>query len=221
MRSGQIGEVFHYESFLGGYGHPCNYWQSDEAVSGGASYDWGSHFRDWVMDLFPQPVEWVSATTHKRVWHDVTNADHSRVLVHFVDGVEAEFTHSDLAAAAKPKFYVLGTEGGLIGDWREEKVVARSSIGTLSEDRLAATGQLPSSTPVARGHTLVNGTALGPDNPAAGTTQTRTPAHAEPPPTRGAHTSPGAPTPPPRPDWQAGLSRASPRTPHAGRPIAR
>jgi hypothetical protein len=67
----------------------------------------------------------------------VTNADHSRVLVHFVDGVEAEFTHSDLAAALKPKFYVLGTEGGLIGDWRFERVVGRSAIGTLDEDRLA------------------------------------------------------------------------------------
>ena len=137
VRSGQIGEVFHYESFVGGYGHPCNYWHSDEQVSGGAIYDWGSHYLDWVLDLFDQEVEWVSATTHKRVWHDVTNADHSRVLVHFVDGVEAEFTHSDLAAAAKPKFYVLGTYGGVIGDWREEKVVARSRIGTLLEDRLA------------------------------------------------------------------------------------
>ena len=137
VRSGQLGEVFHYESFIGGYGHPCNYWHSDAAVSGGAIYDWGSHYLDWVMDLFPQPVEWVSATTHKRVWHDVTNADHSRVLVHFADGVEAEFTHSDLSAALKPKFYVLGTEGGLIGDWRFEKVVGRSPIGTLVEDRLA------------------------------------------------------------------------------------
>ena len=137
LRSGQLGEVFHYESFIGGYGHPCNYWHSDEAVSGGAIYDWGSHYLDWTLDLFPQQIEWVSATTHKRVWHDVTNADHSRVLIHFADGVEAEFTHSDLAAALKPKFYVLGTEGGLIGDWRFERVTARSSIGTLLEDRLA------------------------------------------------------------------------------------
>jgi scyllo-inositol 2-dehydrogenase (NADP+) len=136
VRSGQVGEVFHYESFIGGYGHPCNYWHSDEAVSGGAIYDWGSHYLDWALDLLGQEVEWVSATTHKRVWHDVTNADHSRVLVHFVDGVEAEFTHSDLAAALKPKFYLLGTEGGIVGDWRLEKVVARSPIGTLLEDRL-------------------------------------------------------------------------------------
>ncbi|MDP3711212.1 MAG: Gfo/Idh/MocA family oxidoreductase [Mycobacteriales bacterium] len=137
VRSGQLGEVFHYESFIGGYGHPCNYWHSDEEVSGGAIYDWGSHYLDWALDLFGQEVEWVSATTHKRVWHDVTNADHSRVLVHFVDGVEAEFTHSDLSAALKPKFYVLGTEGGLIGDWRFERVTGRSPIGTLLEDRLA------------------------------------------------------------------------------------
>lgn len=137
IRSGQIGEVFHYESFIGGYGHPCNYWHSDASISGGAIYDWGSHYLDWVLDLFPQQVEWVSATTHKRVWHDVTNADHSRVLLHFTDGVEAEFTHSDLSAALKPKFYVLGTRGGVIGDWRYERVVARSPIGTLLEDQLA------------------------------------------------------------------------------------
>jgi predicted dehydrogenase len=43
VRSGAIGDVFHYESFVGGYGHPCNYWHSDEEVSGGAIYDWGSH----------------------------------------------------------------------------------------------------------------------------------------------------------------------------------
>ncbi len=117
VRAGGIGEVFHYESFVGGYGHPCNYWHSDEVVSGGAMYDWGSHYLDWVLDLLPQPVAHVTAATHKRVWHDVTNADHSRVTVRFADGIEAEFVHSDLAAAAKPKWYVLGTAGALQGDW--------------------------------------------------------------------------------------------------------
>jgi scyllo-inositol 2-dehydrogenase (NADP+) len=138
VRAGRLGEVFHLESFVGGYDHPCNFWHSDESISGGAVYDWGSHYLDWVLDLFGQEVEWVSATAHKRVWHDVTNADHTRVLLHFVDGVEAEFTHSDLAAARKPKFYVLGTRGALVGDWREERVVSRSSVGLLVEDRFAA-----------------------------------------------------------------------------------
>jgi len=123
-RAGRLGDVFHYESFIGGYGHPCNYWHSDAGVSGGAIYDWGSHYLDWALDLMPQQVEWVSATAHKRVWHDVTNADHTRVLVHFADGAEAEFTHSDLAAAAKPKWYVLGTRGAVVGSWRDERVRA-------------------------------------------------------------------------------------------------
>ncbi|MDQ1747252.1 MAG: scyllo-inositol 2-dehydrogenase [Frankiaceae bacterium] len=138
VRSGAIGDVFHYESFVGGYGHPCNFWHSDEEVSGGAVYDWGSHFLDWILDLLPAPVAYVTAAAHKRRWHDVTNADHSRVTIAFADGVEAEFVHSDLAAAMKPKWYVLGTDGAIVGHWRHERVVSRSAIGTLVEDPLAA-----------------------------------------------------------------------------------
>jgi predicted dehydrogenase len=129
--------VFHLETFVGGYDHPCNFWHSDAEVSGGAIYDWGSHYLDWVLDLMPQQVEWVSATAHKRVWHDVTNADHTRVLLHFTDGVEAEFTHSDLAAVRKPKFYLLGTRGGLVGHWQQERIVSRSPVGLVLEDRFA------------------------------------------------------------------------------------
>ena len=60
----------------------------------------------------------VTANNHKRVWHDVTNADHARVTIAFDDGTEAEFTHSDIAAAAKPKWYVLGTAGAVVGGSR-------------------------------------------------------------------------------------------------------
>ena len=120
-----------------GFGHPCNYWHSDESVSGGAIFDWGSHYLDWLLDLFPQQVAYVTAATHKRRWHDVTNADHSRVTVRFAGGVEGEFVHSDLAAALKPKWYVLGTEGAIVGEWRQASVLSRTSIGTLAEDRLA------------------------------------------------------------------------------------
>jgi scyllo-inositol 2-dehydrogenase (NADP+) len=137
VRAGRIGEVFHLESFVGGYGHPCNYWHSDAAVSGGAVFDWGSHYLDQVLDLVPGPIRYVTGADHKRRWHDVTNADHSRVTVHFADGREAEFIHSDLAAAPKPKWLVLGTRGAVVGHWRTERVVGRTAIGTLAEDVLA------------------------------------------------------------------------------------
>jgi len=137
VRDGAVGELFHLETFVGAYQHPCNYWHSDATVSGGAIFDWGSHVIDQILDLMPGEVGAVSAANHKRKWFDVTNADHSRVTIHFDDGREAQFVYSDLAAAPKPKWWALGTEGALVGRWRSEKVVSRTAIGTLDEDLLA------------------------------------------------------------------------------------
>ena len=143
VRSGLLGDVFHLETFVGGYGHPCNLWHSDAGVSGGAFYDWGSHVLDQILDLVPMDIDHVTAAAHKRRWYDVTNADHSRVTIRFVDGSEAEFVHSDLAAALKPRWYVLGTTGAIVSQWRTEKVVSRNDIGTLAEDLLAPTDSPP------------------------------------------------------------------------------
>ncbi len=137
--SGSLGEVFHLESFIGGYGHPCNYWHSDEAVSGGALYDWGSHLIDQILALHPGPIEHVTCVEHKRKWHDVTNADHTTLSIRFQDGTEAVFVHSDLAAALKPRWYLLGTEGAVTSTWRQTSVISRSAVGTLDEDVLAVT----------------------------------------------------------------------------------
>jgi predicted dehydrogenase len=98
---------------------------------------------DQILDLLPAGIEHVTAATVKRRWFDVTNADHSRVTIRFVDGTEAEFVHSDLAAALKPRWYVLGTEGALVGHWRTERIVSRTDIGTLAEDVLAPADSPP------------------------------------------------------------------------------
>ena len=116
---GEIGEVFHYESFVGGYSKPCAFWHSDAEVSGGAIFDWGSHFIDQIMAIVPEPVAFVSGLNQKRVWDHVTNADHAQVTINFDGGVQATFINTDLAAARKPKFYVLGTKGALVGNWDE------------------------------------------------------------------------------------------------------
>jgi predicted dehydrogenase len=135
--------VFHLEAFVGGYGHPCNYWHSDASVSGGALFDWGSHIIDQVLDLIPGDVETVTAINHKRVWHDVTNADHARMTLLFDGGREATFVYSDLAAALKPRWFILGTTGAITGEWRDASVIARSPIGTLDEDVLAPADSPP------------------------------------------------------------------------------
>ncbi|MGD8210061.1 MAG: Gfo/Idh/MocA family oxidoreductase [Desulfobacterales bacterium] len=119
LADGSIGELFYMETFVGGFHHPCGYWHSHAPVSGGTSYDWGAHYLDWIVSLIPERVEMVVATRHKRVWQDVTNADQERIQVRFCGGKEAEFIHSDIAAARKPKWYLLGTEGAIVGNWRD------------------------------------------------------------------------------------------------------
>jgi predicted dehydrogenase len=119
LAEGLIGDLFYLESFVGGYHHPCGYWHSDARVSGGTSYDWGAHYLDWIVALMPHEIDGVMGTRHKRVWHDVTNADQERIQIRFSGGQEAEFIHSDIAAARKPKWYLLGDEGAIVGYWRD------------------------------------------------------------------------------------------------------
>ena len=143
VESGLIGEVFHLETFIGGFSHPCDYWHSHEPISGGVFYDWGSHYLDWILGLMPGRVASVSGLAHKRVWLDVTNEDQAKVLIRFEDGREAEFIHSDIAAALKPKWYVLGTQGAIVAQWRNESVKSRRWSGDLIEERLAPSEALP------------------------------------------------------------------------------
>ena len=84
-----------------------------------AVYLRGAHYLDWIVSLIPERVEAVVGTRHKRVWKDVTNADQERIQVRFSGGKEAEFMHSDISAARKPKWFLLGTEGAIVGNWRD------------------------------------------------------------------------------------------------------
>ena len=137
IRDGAIGELFHFESFVGGYSRPCDYWHSDAVVSGGAIVDWGSHYLDQVLNLFTSNIAHVSGLNHKRKWDHVTNADHAEVIITFDDGRRASFIHSDLAAARKPKFFALGTEGAIVAEWDQ---AAAPSVADLPAQIYLFTG---------------------------------------------------------------------------------
>ncbi|HEX9038509.1 MAG TPA: Gfo/Idh/MocA family oxidoreductase [Ktedonobacterales bacterium] len=137
VADGRAGDLFHVELFIGGYGHPCDYWHSHEPVSGGVFYDWGSHYLDWALTLLPGPIADVRASSHKRVWRDVTNADQASIAIRYRDGREVSFIHSDIAAALKPKWYALGTRGAITAHWRHESVNTRKWNGDLIEERLS------------------------------------------------------------------------------------
>ena len=143
VTDGGIGDLFYVETFVGGFHHPCGYWHSHAPVSGGTSYDWGAHYIDWLVGLLPYPVEAVIGTRHKRVWHDVTNGDHERIQIRFADGREAEFMHTDIAAARKPKWYLLGTNGAILGEWRDITAIDVDPFYYFSSTDIPATEMMP------------------------------------------------------------------------------
>jgi predicted dehydrogenase len=152
VTDGLIGELFHLETFVGGFGHPCGYWHSHEPVSGGTAYDWGGHYLDWIVSLIPDRVRAVIGTRQKRLWHDITNADQERILIRFAGGQEGEFIHSDIAAARKPKWYLLGTEGAIVGHWREVTSYAIDPVLYYHEHDIPTTEMVPELTMHRRHH---------------------------------------------------------------------
>jgi predicted dehydrogenase len=115
---GDIGEVFNVETFVGGFEHPCRAWHSEESISGGAIYDWGSHHVDWIVQLYGSAPKRVLCSTHTRVWHDTTNVDQLALWMQWADGREATFRQSDICAIRRPKFHIEGTLGTIEGHYR-------------------------------------------------------------------------------------------------------
>lgn len=138
-----IGDLFYMETFVGGFSHPCGYWHSHEDISGGIAYDWGAHYLDWIVSLIPDHPESVAAFRHKRVWHDVTNADHERIWIKFKGGQEAEFMHSDIAAVRKPKWYLLGTKGAIVGHWKDVTAYHIDPVVYFHQHHIPATEMIP------------------------------------------------------------------------------
>jgi len=124
---GDLGSVFNIETFVGGFEHPCRAWHSEDSISGGAVYDWGSHHIDWIIQHYGTAPKKVLCSAHTRVWHDTTNVDQLSVWMQWADGSEATFRQSDVCAIRRPKFHVEGTLGTLEGHYdpvRQDSVVA-------------------------------------------------------------------------------------------------
>ncbi len=111
VAQGLLGDVYHVEMFGGGYGHPGHWWRSDKRVSGGAFYDWGAHYLDWLLGIVPSRVREVRGFYRKLRWTDVTNEDDVHALLVFDNGVTADVRMSSLARIGKPRWRVLGTLG--------------------------------------------------------------------------------------------------------------
>jgi len=135
-----LGDIFHVEACMGGYGKPRTWWRSDKAISGGAFYDWGAHVVDWMLQLMPGH-KLASVWGHFQpnlVWKHVTNEDHCHAVVTFKSGAVADIQMSSIALAGKPMFRILGTKGALVDDRANNQ-----SIVTVAHKGLPAELKIP------------------------------------------------------------------------------
>ena len=115
IERGTIGQVFNIEMWSGGYGKPNpDWWRSVKRVSGGAFYDWGAHFLDWLLNILDKRMVNVVGFYHDLVWHDITNEDHVHAIIRFEDGCSADVQQSTIAMSGKSKWRLLGSHGAII-----------------------------------------------------------------------------------------------------------
>ncbi len=117
VNSGVIGKVFHVEMWGGGYGHPGKWWRADKRISGGAFYDWGAHYLDWLLNIIPEKMINVTGFFHpNRVWTDATNEDHVEAMIRFDGGCVADVQMSQIAKSGKPRWRLLGEKGSIVAE---------------------------------------------------------------------------------------------------------
>jgi scyllo-inositol 2-dehydrogenase (NADP+) len=119
---GIIGDVYHVEISGTGWGNPGTWWRADKAISGGAMYDWGAHFMDWVLNFVPSKVAGVNGYFHKRVWMDATNEDQTQAIVRFENGCVCDIQLGNIDMAPRRRWRILGTKGAIVDGERERNI---------------------------------------------------------------------------------------------------
>jgi len=114
---GVIGQVFNVEMWGGGYGHPGTWWRAKKDISGGAFFDWGAHYLDWLTQIIPNKITNVTGFFQQDlVWKDATNEDHVHAVIRFDGNIVADVQMSQIARVGKPRWRLLGSKGALVSE---------------------------------------------------------------------------------------------------------
>jgi predicted dehydrogenase len=126
VKSGVIGQAFSVEMWGGGYGKPkADWWRSVKAVSGGAFYDWGAHYLDWLLHIIDEKmINVVGFYQTNPVWRDITNEDHVQAIIRFASGAVANVQMSSIAKVTGPRWRILGTHGAIVSEDKHFRVLS-------------------------------------------------------------------------------------------------
>ena len=131
---GLLGEPYLFEVAILGYGKPGG-WRAEKARSGGILCDWPPHLVDQALQIVPSRVASVFCQIQYRKW-PVDIGSYAKMLIVFESGVLYQVEIGNLAAAGKPRWYVLGEEGALVkhGIDPQEGAMIRGDIDAAEED---------------------------------------------------------------------------------------
>jgi scyllo-inositol 2-dehydrogenase (NADP+) len=134
--SGLLGEVFHVESSVDGYGAPGG-WRRERAHGGGQLTDWGAHLVDQALRMMPAAPRDVWCRFHHRVWNtDVENMAH--LVITFANQAVSNILLSQISRLPKPRWYVLGEKGALIKETlgSEDRTRVQTEVAGLTAEMM-------------------------------------------------------------------------------------
>jgi len=133
LAAGELGAPYLFEVAVLRHKPPRG-WRGDAAHGGGLIWDWGAHLVDHALQLVPGPVAQVGCELIKRGWGGDAGS-WGRVTLRFASGVVFAIEVGNQAAIGKPRWYVLGEQGGLVkhGLDPQEPALLAGDIGQASE----------------------------------------------------------------------------------------
>ena len=108
---GLIGKPLLLESSVCRYASPRS-WRGKAVVAGTILHDWGGHLIDQALRLGLGPCRRVSAWLTPAPWEGVETGGHGRVVMEF-DGAIFQVETSRICRLDRPRWWIVGTEGGL------------------------------------------------------------------------------------------------------------
>lgn len=123
IEEGKIGAPIRVESRIhGSRGIPSD-WRCEKEHGGGMILDWGVHLIDQMLQLIPDPIDYVYCTTTHITNKEVD--DGFGLTIAFTTGKTAYIEVGTYNFIALPRFYMQAEHGSaLISDWREKAQVA-------------------------------------------------------------------------------------------------
>jgi len=111
---GLIGRPLVFESAVCRYAPPRT-WRGKAAAAGTILHDWGAHLVDQALQMGLGPCRRLSARVWPAPWPGIDTGGHGRIALEF-DDVVFQVETSRVCRLDRPRWWVLGTEGGFVKD---------------------------------------------------------------------------------------------------------